>query len=71
MDGYIDGTEYQNCLLIFFILFSYIDELYMYLLRNVVKKLPPTFLWVSSCDVKLGSWDLIFETHMGTRVFLF
>ena len=31
MDGWVDGTEYQKCPSIFFILCGYIDHVYVYL----------------------------------------
>ena len=55
--GRVDGN--QKCPLIFFILCTQIDKVYIYLYTK--KKLSPTFLWVSKFDVKLGVEVKIFK----------
>ena len=61
--GWMEWTEYQKCPLIFFILCTHIDKVYIYLYTK--KKLSPTFLWVSKFDVKLGVVIINFKFTTG------
>ena len=62
--GWMDGMGYQKCPSTFFILWVYIDHIYItsYICSQ---NFSPTSLWVSKFDVKLGVMIKIFKIKAG------